>query len=361
LVAEVVWIARLKPELEATQNKVAARQMEIPAPTAHPIVQRAVAHRARGGVFRSEEGSMGTAWRLDHADYSDTLPPQAQMTLARDVTAMNSDESMPLLAPLVAYLVREAHQRWQRGEERFDYVPLLMGRDELRRLLGVKEENQEREIQRCLEWLQAFAVGGHRCVAGWSKEKAPSGSGGGRPQMRWVVQLGPALAPQGLARVFTEAGMTLPPSLRFYAPVLDPAAAPLAGNRRTHERQRTFYALGLGALLMDHREEYAERGGVQLDAAAWRLELKRQGIYHRSHASLADTIFDALRASPVQEDLLAGAGGAVLVEVTPGSGRYRFGPNFTAPHRAVVGAAEVTAEARADRQKKGAKRRRGVS
>jgi hypothetical protein len=316
----------------------AARMEAIKTPALHPVVANVLLLRSADADFhREEDGGHSVVHPLGELG---RLPPAALVRMSEG--ALEAD-ALKALAPLAAWLATEADARWRRGEARPDFVPIPTGRDALRARLG--DEVTDDDIGEALEWLRNFRVGDYACVNGWTEDRTHQTGKAGRPEKRRVVQVGAPLAPMGLEAVFREAKVGLPPELRFYAPVLNPAGAPQAGNRRTASRQRAFYAIGLGLLLTERREEYAERGGIQIEPDEWRRRLQAMGIYHRTHHSLADDVLEALTKAP-EPNLFPSRHGPVLVEVSPNSRRFKLGPGFADQERAIISGAEESQSAR---------------
>lgn len=320
----------------------AERRSKVPAPAIHPA-PRLLLMGARSALADSVGGV-----RMDGA----YMPPVALASVGERALSENAGKVVVILA---AYLSREVWARWVRGEDRFDYVPLPYGRAALR-AIGV--EASEDDLDEAIEWLRAASFGGLPCIAAAPSEMVEDKRGRGRPEKRRMIHVGAPLAPMGLGSVYGHAGMTLPPELRFFSPVMDPAQTPLVGNRQTYARQRDFFALGIGGFLVERREEYAERGGIAIDPTMWRRALQARGLYHRTHHSLAEQVFGAYMGH--REPGLPGLGprAAVLVETTPGSGVYRLGPDFADQERVIINAADVSTAARRRRQKGIAARRR---
>jgi hypothetical protein len=323
------------------------RRTTVPAATIHPA-PRIVIMGART-ARRTDDGGV----QMEGA----YLPPVALVSVGEQAL---SETAGKVVAPLAAHLAREAWDRWVRGVDRFDWIPLPAGRAALR-AMGV--DATEAELDESIEWLMNAKVGGMPCVLpSPPPQEADDGDdaarGRGRPEKKRIIVVGAPLAPMGLEHVYRDARMKLPPELRFFSPVMDPAQTPLIGNRQTHARQRDFFALGVGGFLIEHRDEYAERGGIAIEPTMWRRALQSRGLYHRSHHSLVEQMWDAYRGH--REPGLPGIGprAAVLVETVPGSGVYRLGPDFADQERVILNAAGASAKARQRRQKATAARRR---
>jgi hypothetical protein len=350
--ADVVAVAfRHIDEQAAKGSTRRERQALVPAPTIHPATRTAVM-LASHGARRAEDGSVSFGEESRRMGY---LPPVASVSVGERALSEGAGKAVPLLA---AWLAMAAWERWRNMVPRFDWIAFPVGRSALReRGITVEEEH---ELDEAIAFLQELKVGGLPCIDASPppEEVQEDERRNGRPEKRRLLRVGAPLAPMGLESVYRSAGMTLPPELRFFSPVLNPAEAPLTGNRQTYARQRDFFALGLGSFFVQHREEYAERGGVQIDAQRWRSHLTANGIYHRSHQSLADQMLDAYRSH--RKPGLPGIGprATVLVETASGSGVYRFGPHFAEQERVVLNAAETTAKRKRDAQKRRAAGRR---
>jgi hypothetical protein len=344
--AKVLWLDVVEPRLVAQHE----RRRLVPVPTVHPAVaMTTLMGAAATRVQRSADGAV----TFGGDDWTGTLPPSAAVYVAESALGLDQRCGGRVIGGLVAWLARNVWERWQGAEDRFDYVPMPAGRNELRdRVLGF--EVTEDEVDRALEWLMAERIGGLPVVSAVHAEEH-SGERGGRPRKSRVVQVGAPLAPMGLASVFKAAGAAVPSELRFYGFVLDPLQAPLIGYRPTYARQRDAYSLFLGLHLMRRREEYADRGGVRLEQATWRAALKQLGIYHRTHQSLADDVLEAY-LKPRGE---LWAQGPVLVEATAGSGVYRLGPDYADQHEAILAAAGVSRKQRRRAKGAGAQSLRG--
>jgi hypothetical protein len=352
LLARVFWrdaVAGTLRDLDEQDARARERRALVPAPTIHPVTRTAIL-LANRGAHRDPDGSVSFGSKGTRVGY---LPPVALVSVGEKALSEAAGKIVPLLA---AWLSMEAWKRWQHGVQRFDWIAFPAGRSGLReRGLDADED----ELDEAIAYLQELKIGGLPCIDASPppQEFVDDERRGGRPEKRRILRAGAPLVPVGLESVYRDAGMTLPPELRFFSPVLNPAEAPLIGHRQTYARQRGFFALGIGDFFIQRREEYAERGGVKIDAQTWRRHLDASGIYHRSHQSLADQMFDAYRSHPPG---LPGIGPrpAVLVETTPGSGTYRFGPDFAEQERVVLNAAETTARRKRDAQKRQAAKRR---
>ena len=325
--ALALWADVLRPQLE--------RETQLVAPAMPMWLARTIAAAPRAESIIEDRGAIVFAdrnWRY-------TAPPAALADVARGAL---DEGARRAAATVAAYLAIAAWRQLRAGVERFDYVPIPAGRNVLRVTLGA--ELTEGDLDAALEWLHGFHVGGWPCVVGVYAEKVQP-KGGGRPAKARVVHVGAPLAPHCIENVYLQAGVTLPGELRWYSPVLPPANAPLVGDHRTRERQRAAFALGLGAVLIERREEYADRGGVRL--ADLRRPLERLGIYHRSHKSLVDDVLGAWRTEPTRPLLPELPTGAVLVETARGSGIYRLGPDYPEAERMILGAAERSSQGRA--------------
>jgi hypothetical protein len=115
------------------------------------------------------------------------------------------------------------------------------------------------------------------------------------------------------------------------------------------------WSLGLGAVLVDRREEYAERGGVEW--ATLKNGLQRHGLWTRTHNSLAER-WMVHACVPLKQLSLAGVARAAPLECFELGGKtlVRLGPDYADAESLVLGAADRTTAARAA-QKRGASRR----
>lgn len=354
LLARALWADVVAVVLRGDMEQEAharERREKVPAPTMHPAPRSAIMSAPLGSWRTNRDGSLETGDVDKRRGY---LPPVAMVSVGERALSSSAGKIVPTLAALLS---REAWDRWVRGVDRFDWIAVPAGRNALH-ARGI--DATEDELDEAIAWLQDLKVGGLPCIDASPPPQEVMGDErhGGRPEKRRIVRVGAPLAPMGLESVYRDAGMVLPPELRFFSPVLDPAEAPLIGHRQTYARQRDFYALGIGSFFVEHREQYAERGGVKIDLQAWRRCLDARGIYHRSHHSLADQMWDAYRGH--RKPGLPGIGprAAVLVETAPGSGVYRLGPDFAEQERVIMNAAEKTAKRRRDARKRGAAKRR---
>ena len=350
LLAKTLWADVVVPIIEERQR----RRKIIPATTIHPVVRTALMNAPTGRINQQKDRSVD--FGVEDGQRRGHLPPVALVSVGEQALRIEGDR-LRIVIPLAAWLARQAYDRWCRGESRFDWIPLPSGRDALRMHLG--SDVKEAELDDALSWLQDLKVGGLPCIDASPPPEdfaADYANGrGGRPEKRRIIRVGAPLAPMGLESVYRDAKMVLPPELRFFSPVLSPVDAPVTGDRRTNARQRDFYALGLGAFLIERREEYAENGGIRIDKADWRRHLKSAGIYHRSHQSLADDMLEAyLNPKPAT---LFRAGSPVLQETAPGSGVFRLGDDFQEQELVITQAAAQTASAR-KRRARTSKRKR---
>jgi hypothetical protein len=338
LLARALWADVVEPLFRENE-----RLATIPAATIHPSVRTALMNAPVGRIRPQKDLSVD--FGVEGGRRRGHLPPIALVSVGEQALRIEGDR-LRVVIPLAAWLAHQAWERWQKGDARFDWIPLPSGRDALRSHLG--GDVKEAELDDALAWLQDLKVGGLPCIDASPPPEdfatEDRHGRGGRPEKRRIVRVGAPLAPMGLESVYRDAKMVLPPELRFFSPVLSPADAPLAGNRRTFSRQRDFYALGLGAFFVEHREEYTERGGVKITPSTWRAHLEGAGIYHRSHQSLADDVWAAY-LTPRAPGLF-GKRGAVLQETAPGSGVFRLGDDFQEQELVITRAAAKTAAAK---------------
>lgn len=324
--ALALWVDVLRPQLE--------REARVPTPAIPVWMAHSLTAAPRAESIIEDRGAIVFAdrnWRY-------TAPPAALADVARGALV---EEARRAVATVAAYLAIAAWRQLRSGVERWDYVPISAGRDALRGTFGA--DLTEANLDAALEWLQEFYVCGLPCVAGVYAEKVQP-KGGGRPAKARVVHVGLPLAPHSIERVYLQAGVTLPSELRWYSPVLPPANTPLVGDHRTHERQRAAFTLGLGAVLIERRGEYADRGGVRLSDL--RRPLMRLGIYYRTHKSLVDDVLGAWLTEPSPPLLPELPTAPVLIETTPGSGLYRLGPDYVDAHQMILGAAGLSGAGR---------------
>jgi len=332
----VLWCDVVRDRLE---EQAEVPHPSLPVPIARAIMMTtapdAVVRTRRNGVLVVED--IGAGW-------SQSLPPSALVKVAE----RTADSRAPAIAPLVAAaLAIRAWERWQRGQRGAHVVTFPVGRDALRVELGVNCDVDN--VIGALEWLRdGINWSGSQCVAGWHYENAKPGPG--RPSKILAVEVGAPLAPQALAHALQQVGAKLPSALRWYAPVFNPAHAPRIGDKRTRQRQQALFGLGLGTFFIDKREEYRDRGAVQIIPAEWHRFCQRMALYHRTHASLADDVLNALCSTSAQGDLLEPRG-PVLVETSPGSRFVKLGPDYAGAERMIIGAGERTREGRSRKER----------
>ncbi len=302
----------------------------------------------RSGVERPELASDG---RLQHrADDGRTRAAAAQVHLAERAL---SDTAPPGVVPLAAYLATVCYQQHREGHDEASAksVAITSTSREALRQFGIETLA---ELRAALDWLQATSIGDPRferwtCVTAYGQagEGRRSSTKGGRPpRPGYVVEVGYPLAPFAVSRLqstFIAHGMTPPPSLGFFAPVLPVELAPPAARNSygpTHKRQLDAYCMALPLVLMENREEYAEQG-ILLDDL--RAPLRKVGIYSRGRGDTS--LFDSLRgvwmAMP-EPALFSTRTSPVLVPVEPGSTRYRLGPDYADADGMIVDAAGFT-------------------
>lgn len=261
---------------------------------------------------------------------------------------------------VAAWLARVVHRQWLADSRTADKVEIVASKAMLASMgLGLVDRPAE-VLEAALSLLAGVRLmggaddkqpGSGRLVLDYFKApRTEPGEKGGRPSSVYVVTVGWPLKPTMLEALAAERGFTIPRELAFYGPVLDAAWAPLTGNTRTAAAQRLAFAVGAGQWLVSRREEYAERGGVRLDTL--RPFLQSMGLYHRSHASLADDVAVEWRTAPAQTKLPGlGPKGPLLVPAKV-EGVYRLGPDYKAQEALVLRNAELTAKAKAG-QKRG--------
>lgn len=306
----------------------------------------------RSGVERPELASDG---RLQHrADDGTTRAAAAQVHLAERALG---DTAPPGVVPLAAYLATVCYQQHRLGLDEASAKSVAIpstSRDSLRPF-GIETPA---ELRAALDWLQATSIGDPRfdswtCVTGHGQAgdgRRSSAKGGRPPRPGYVVDVGYPLAPFAASRLrdtFAAHGMTPPPSLGFFAPVLPVELAPPAAPNSygpTRKRQLDAYCMALPLVLMERREEYAERG-ILLDDL--RAPLRKVGIYSRGKGdtSLFDSLRDVWMATP-EPALFTTRTSPVLVPVEPGSTRYRLGPDYADADGMIVDAAGFTEQQR---------------
>lgn len=335
---ETLWLDKVRERVrEETkrEQELALRRKRFPAPTL-PLIFARTFGRLADPELKPVVAPGGALTRFETDGYGRVrlhVPAAARLALSEAFTVPK--ELGRVLVPLVAHLTRAAHERWINGEERFDYIPVRTGRDELRTLLGV--DATVVDVLAALHFLQDFTVAGIPCVSSIIEPKDDSPRNG-RPREGLVVQLGAPLAPHGLERVFGEAGLALPPDLRWYGPIFDPSAAPVQGQQKTFWVQRNAYTLGLGVTLIELRKSYAENGGVTLEQL-----LEALGDTIRAPRKTVESLLKTWRQLPPYQDSMSWNGPEaeppVLVEVTRGSGIYRLSPQrHEGAHQLIVDA-----------------------
>lgn len=338
---QIRWPRALAQELHRRNRKLRAG---LPRPLMTLLI--------RSGVERPELASDG---RLQHrADDGTTRAAAAQVHLAERALG---DTAPPGVVPLAAYLATVCYQQHRLGLDEASAKSVAIpstSRDSLRPF-GIETPA---ELRAALDWLQATSIGDPRfdlwtCVTGHGQAgdgRRSSAKGGRPPRPGYVVDVGYPLAPFAASRLrdtFAAHGMTPPPSLGFFAPVLPVELAPPAAPNSygpTRKRQLDAYCMALPLVLMERREEYAERG-ILLDDL--RAPLRKVGIYSRGKGdtSLFDSLSDVWMATP-EPALFTTRTSPVLVPVEPGSTRYRLGPDYADADGMIVDAAGFTEQQR---------------
>jgi len=334
---KALWLDKVKRRvIEETklEHELARRRERIPAPTMPLFLARTFGRLADPELNVVAPGGALTRFETDGPGRVRLHVPAAAL-LAVSGALTVPKELRRVLVPLVAYLTRAAHERWINGEERFDYIPVRTGRDELRTLLGLDATGGD--VIAALHFLQDFTVAGIPCVSSIIEPKDDSPRNG-RPREGLVVHLGAPLAPYGLERVFEEAGLALPPDLRWYGPTFDPSAAPVQGQQKSFWIQRNAYALGLGVAVVELRKPYADNGGVTLKQL-----LEALGDTIRAPRTTVESLLKTWRQLPPYQGSMSWNGPEaeppVLVEVTRGSGIYRLSPQrHEGAHQLIVSA-----------------------
>ena len=355
VVMQAVW-KRILAERERARKEAEARRErlgKVPVPTMHGLTARVVT-----GLGRKLDTS-----ELRGLAAGIVAPPELGRWVQLSETAGDT------AGVLAAWLATQAHRQWVSGGfDMADRVEVVASKEQLVRMgIGAGYGSPVATLEEALALLASTRLmggaddkqpGSGRLVldyfladskhAARSTGKAP----GGRASAVYVVTVGWPLMPLRLEALAAERGFTVPRELAWYGPVLDPSWAPLTGNARTHRTQRLAFAVGAGQWLVSRREEYAELGGVRLDTL--RPFLKSMGLYHRSHASLAEDVAERWREKPGQPPLpTLGPAGPLLV-ATKVEGVYRLGPDYKAQEALILRNAEVTEAAR-KRQRRGRK------
>ena len=113
------------------------RRATVPAATIHPA-PRIVIMGART-ARRTDDGGV----QMEGA----YLPPVALVSVGEQAL---SEKAGKVVAPLAAHLAREAWDRWVRGVDRFDWIPLPTGRDALRAMgADVTEDERKALVFHC--------------------------------------------------------------------------------------------------------------------------------------------------------------------------------------------------------------------
>jgi len=343
VVLKVVW-GLIKAERERAKKEAeqrAERQRKVPVPSMHGLTARVVT-----GLGRQLDTSAlrGLAAGI-------VAPPEPGRWVQLSETAGDT------AGVLAAWLATQAHRQWVAGGfEMADRVEVVASKEELVRMgLSSHGGSPVAVLEEALALLESTRLmggaddkqpGSGRLVLDYFQAAKPRVSPkGGRPSAVYIVTVGWPLMPLRLEALAAERGFTVPRELAWYGPVLNPAWAPLTGNNRTHRTQRLAFAVGAGQWLVSRREEYAELGGVRLDTL--RPFLQSMGLYHRSHASLAEDVAERWRLPAGQPPLPSlGPAGPLLV-ATQMEGVYRLGPDYRAQEALVLHNAEITANAKA--------------
>ena len=323
-VCKAVWM-----RIQAERAARAARLERVPVPTMHALTARVAMGLPTGG---------NTA---------------ELRTRAPGIVAFEAGEWARLggaAGVLAAVLAQRGHRQWVEGSRTADKVEILASKEELARMGLGNHDRPGETLAQLLELLSScrlVAAGDPGNLSGalvldWFVAERPRAGKAGRPSSVYVVTVGWPLMPTYTEAFAAERKLVLPRELRFYGPVLDPATCVLAGNRRTYQAQRLAWSIGAGQWLVSRREEYAERGGVQLDTL--RPFLTGMGLYHRSHASLADEVGEAWRRKPVQLEL---GGPKEPLLVPTGDGLFRLGPDYKEQEKLILAGADLTDRKRA--------------
>jgi hypothetical protein len=264
--------------------------------------------------------------------------------------AADGNGAAVLALQLAAWLALEAHQQMDAGMADPDRVVLPVGRDAFSKATGgIRAERDQ--IEAALEWLRCVQVAGEGLIYGWDFTREPSPAGG-RPAELLVVRVGEMLWPwRGLEWWNRHPTLEIPKKLKWLSPVLPVADAPLVGNHQTRGVQRAAWSVGLGAVLVERREEYADRGGVEW--ATLKAGLQRYGLWARTHNSLVERWMEEACRQPSLFD-----GAALERFEKAGKTLVRLGPDYADAEELVLGAAGRSKAARAAQAKGASKRRR---
>lgn len=268
--------------------------------------------------------------------------------------AAGGNSAAVLALQIAAWLAFEAHRQMDAGMANPDRVLLPVGKEAFSEATG-RIRASRGEIEAALEWLQSVRISGVAAgglIYAWDATREISRARG-RPTELLVVHVGEMLWPwRGLEWWRQHQHLEIPARLRFLSPLLPVTQAPLVGDKRTRGLQRSVWSLGVGAVLVEHREEYADRGGVEW--ATLKAGLKQLGLWERTHNSLAERWMEEACKPPAQLSLAGVASAAPLLRFEQG-GRtlVRLGPDYADAEELVRGAADRTKAARAA-QKRGA-------
>lgn len=316
--AAALWLDVVRPELSRKIELVAAMPISIVRDIA------SIATAAKGGLSRDSSRNDGplVVQRDDgNALLTDLLlaniDAMHRITLEHAAAVSNSH----LLWPTLEWIKRTVHRQEASGATDPHIIRIPGGDQGLRHALNLKRQNDGAEIRKVLDFLHllgsASAPGKGRMLT-VNRDRIPR-AGAGRPGELTVIEVGLLLRP-GKAR---ELGLSLP----WDVPILPTECLHTIGDHRTKARQ--INAQQAVVLYMhERRESIALDGSFQFTKAEWSEHANKYGLYHRTHASLADRLFDSLQEPPKRPTLPFYRSGNEPLLVRVGPDRYRMGDTF---------------------------------
>lgn len=250
-----------------------------------------------------------------------------------------------LAGVLSVHLAHTVMRQWRAGVPHPDNVFLPASRDGMTREVGRTVDPEA--VREALEWLMDIRVYGWPLVNGFDQlGKHPdrvASKGRSTPYFRVVV--GEGLHPWHGVKACLERGFTIPHRMRFLSPVLPLSEVPLFGDSRTHDRQRVAFAYLIGAVMVEHREQYIDVGGIEESLLRSALR-QRGGFYVRSHADMPARAIQHYLSTPAQLSL-DGNRGPVLQRFSKRLGgkhtsMLKLGPGYSAEEALIEGAAATT-------------------